>query len=92
MIDEKKSINSIKWNKTSITPKVFEFDHNFNYKKGSIFIIIIIIINSSISVSYFIFKIFIVDKRLFANVLNDINFLNRKSYKKVCDFFFCCLF
>jgi len=92
MIDEKKSINSIKWNKTSITPKVFEFDHNFNYKKGSIFNIIIIIINSSISVSYFIFKIFIVDKRLFANVLNDINFLNRKSYKKVCDFFFCCLF
>jgi len=60
MIDEKKSINSIKWNKTSITPKVFEFDHNFNYKKGSIFIIIF---NSSISVSYFIFKIFIVDKR-----------------------------
>ena len=89
MIDEKKSINSIKWNKTSITPKVFEFDQNFNYKKGSIFIIIII---SSISVSYFIFKIFIVDKRLLANVLNDINFLNRKSYKKVCYFFFCYLF
>ena len=38
MIDEKKSINSInKWNKTSITPKVFEFDHNFNYKKGFYF-------------------------------------------------------
>ena len=52
MIDEKKSINSIKWNKTSITPKVFEFDHNFNYKKGSIFIIIY---SSSISVVLFYF-------------------------------------